>query len=319
MIRDQPSHSLPANGLAYLRPVACGLAAVSIWAGWSVVTRLAVTTTLDAWDIAALRFGVAGLLLAPIVIRRGLARDRLGWHGLALLIAGVGSPYALIAAAGLRFAPAYDSGALNPGCMPLFVALLAAPVLHEKPAAAGRFGLLLIAVGAVVIIAAHADTGGVTWSRARSIGDALFLAASFLTACFTVVMRRAQLEPLHAAAIVATGSMVLYLPVYVVFCGGRLAQIPPGVLVPQALFQGIAVTIVSVLLYGHAVAILGAARAAAFASLVPALWALLAIPFLGEWPNATGWAGIAAISAGVYLSSGGKLPIGLPRGAIPRQ
>ena len=36
------------------------------------MTRLAVTTGLDAWDIPALRFGVAGLLMLPIVIRHGV-------------------------------------------------------------------------------------------------------------------------------------------------------------------------------------------------------------------------------------------------------
>ena len=105
----------------YLRGAMFGLAAVSIWAGWSAMTRLAVITNLDAWDIPVLRFGVAGLLLLPIVIRRGLALDRLGWPGLAALIVGTGAPYALVVALGLRFAPAYDAGALNPGCMPLFV------------------------------------------------------------------------------------------------------------------------------------------------------------------------------------------------------
>src|SRR5215472_18182822 len=125
----------------YLKGAAFGLATVSIWAGWSVVTRLAVTTSLDAWDIAALRFGVAGLLLSPVVIRRGLARERLGWLGLAVTIAGNGAPYAVVAASGLHFAPASDGGALNPGCMPLFVALITAMVLGEKPSATRRSGL----------------------------------------------------------------------------------------------------------------------------------------------------------------------------------
>src|SRR6266849_2181586 len=75
----------PAS-LDYLKGATFGFAAVSIWASWSVVTRLAVTTSLDAWDIAALRFGVAGLLLSPVLVRRGLARDRLGSLGdLAIL------------------------------------------------------------------------------------------------------------------------------------------------------------------------------------------------------------------------------------------
>jgi len=103
----------------YLKGAAFGFAAASIWAGWSAMTRLAVTTNLDALDIAALRFGVAGILLAPVVVQRGSARDRLGWLGLAVVIVGIGAPYVLVAAGGLRFAPASDQGALNPGCMPL--------------------------------------------------------------------------------------------------------------------------------------------------------------------------------------------------------
>ena len=84
----------------YLKGALFGLAAVSIWAGWSAMTRLAVTTGLDAWDIPALRFGVAGLLLLPIIARRGLALGRLGWIGLGGLIVGTGAPYALVVGPG---------------------------------------------------------------------------------------------------------------------------------------------------------------------------------------------------------------------------
>src|SRR5262249_50327941 len=122
----------PLERSTYLKGAAFRLAAVSIWAGWSVITRLAVTASLDAWDIAALRFGVAGLLLAPVVVWRGVAHDRLGWRGLAVIIVGQGAPYVLVAASGLQFAPARDQGALNPGSMPLFVTLVAATVLAEK-------------------------------------------------------------------------------------------------------------------------------------------------------------------------------------------
>jgi drug/metabolite transporter (DMT)-like permease len=98
------SMMLPARA-NYLQGAGCGVAAAAIWASWSALTRLAVTTSLDAWDIAALRFGVAGCLLSPVLVQRGLARDRLGWCGLAVLIAELGAPYALVAAGGLRFAP----------------------------------------------------------------------------------------------------------------------------------------------------------------------------------------------------------------------
>jgi drug/metabolite transporter (DMT)-like permease len=288
---------------------AFGIAAVSIWASWSVITRLAVTTSLDAWDIAALRFGVAGLLLSPVLMRRGLARDRLGWLGPAVIIAGLGAPYALAAAGGLHFALARDQGALNPGCMPLFVALIAAIVLGEKLSATQKLGLSLILAGALIIVSWNAAA----WSRLRTLGDALFLSAAFLSACGTVVMRQAKLEPLHAAALVSTGSLVIYLPIYLALYGTRLALPPLDEITVQAIFQGILVTIVSLLLYGRAVAILGASGGAAFGGLVPALSALFAIPILGEWPNETDWVAIALISGGVYLASGGPLPTGTSR------
>ena len=290
----------------YLKGAAAGLAAVSIWAGWSVFTRLAVTSDLDAWDIAALRYGVAGLLLWPVLVRRGVARDRLGWLGLVAIITGTGAPYALAAASGLQFAPAYDQGALNPGCMPLFVALIAAIVVGEQVSKARKAGLSFILCGAAMIVAWHGWSAG--WSFSRVFGDSLFLVASFLSACFTVSMRQARLDPLHATALVATGSLVSYLPIYLILHGPRFAQLTLVEIMVQAAFQGVMVTIVGLLLYGRAVAVLGASGGAAFGALVPALSALLAIPLLGEWPSGIDWAAIVLISAGVYLASGGPLP-----------
>lgn len=265
------------------------------------MTRLAVTTSLDAWDIPALRFGVAGLLLLPIVVRRGLAFDRLGWLGLGGLVVGTGAPYALLVALGLRFAPAYDAGALNPGCMPLFVALIATAVLGEKPSTAQKIGLSLILTGALVIIGWR----GTAWGILRTFGDLLFLVASLLTACYTVVMRGSKLDPVHVAALVSTGSLVIYAPLYFEVRGLHLAEVPVADLAVQMFFQGILVTIISLVLCGRAVLILGALRGSAFGALVPALSAVLAIPLLGEWPNAAGWAGIILVSAGVYLANGG--------------
>ena len=108
----------------------------------------------------------------------------------------------------------------------------------------------------------------------------------------------------------SVGSLVLYLPVYVTWRGATLARVPLVELTTQVVFQGVLVTIVSLLLYGRAVALLGAAGGAAFGALVPALSALMAIPLLGEWPSATDWLAIVVISSGVYLTSGGSFRMG---------
>src|SRR4051812_35439404 len=98
----------------YLRGALYGLAAVSIWSGWIVVARLGLQTSLTPWDIAALRFAVAGLLLLPYIASKGLALERLGWLGLAAIVLGGAAPV-LLANTGLLFAPAAHAGALFPG------------------------------------------------------------------------------------------------------------------------------------------------------------------------------------------------------------
>ena len=57
----------------YLRGVLYGLSAVCIWAAFIVVSRLGVRTSLTPLDVAAIRFGVAGVLLLPYLLNRGLA------------------------------------------------------------------------------------------------------------------------------------------------------------------------------------------------------------------------------------------------------
>jgi len=293
----------------YLKGALFGISAVAIWAVWSAVTRLAVTTTLDAWDITILRFGVAALILLPVAARHGLARERLGWPGLVILIAGGGAPYVMLAAAGLRFAPAHDQAALNPGFAPLFVALIVAVWLGEALAGKRKGGLALILAGALVIVFGH----GTAWTSLRPLGQAMFLAASFLWACFTVVMRRAAIKPLHAAALVSLGSTVFYLPLYLIVRGPHVLLLPIQELAFHVAFQGVLVTIVSLLLYGRAVAMLGASGGAAFGALVPGLSALFAIPLLGEWPTTADWCAIALVSCGVYLASGAPVSIGASR------
>jgi drug/metabolite transporter (DMT)-like permease len=188
--------------------------------------------------------------------------------------------------------------------MPLFVALIAAIMHREKPSTAQKMGLSLILSGALIIIGWH----GTAWSISRSSGDLLFLVASFLTACYTIIMRQSKLDPIHVAALVSTGSLAIYAPAYFKIRGLNLAQAPLADLAVQMVFQGIMVTIISLVLYGRAVLILGAAGGSAFGALVPALSALFAIPVLSELPTALGWVGIGLISAGVYLASGGPLP-----------
>ena len=178
------------------------------------------------------------------------------------------------------------------------------PILHEPFTGAKKLGFVLILLG-VLCIAAGA---GEPFGSAQTIGHALFLGSAVAWACYTVAMRRARLDGLHAAGIAAVGALVLYLPVYFFAEGASLFKAAWGDLALQAFVQGLLTAIVSLVLYGRAVSILGASSGAAFAALSPAMTAVMAIPVLGEWPAAMDWFAIAAISVGVYVVSGGPLP-----------
>jgi drug/metabolite transporter (DMT)-like permease len=286
----------------YTRGALYGLAAVSIWSGWIVVARLGLRTSLTPWDIAALRFGVSGLLLLPYVLRKGLNLERLGWVGLAALVLGGGAPV-LLANAGLLFAPAAHAGALFPGVMPLMVAILAAAILQETFTDTKKIGFALILPGVFGI--AWGPGGAI--DSTQNIGHALFLGSGLAWACYTVTMRRARLDGLHAAAIAAVGALLLYVPVYLFAAGASLAKVSWGDMALQAFVQGILTAIISLVFYGRAVSILGASSGAAFAALVPAMTALMAIPILGEWPTTIDWMAIVSISIGVYVLSGGPV------------
>ncbi|MEA2915190.1 MAG: hypothetical protein QOJ15_7271 [Bradyrhizobium sp.] len=287
----------------YARGALFGLAAVSIWAGNIVVAGLGLRSSLTPWDITAIRFAVAGLVLLPFLTRRGLALDRLGWLGVAALVLG-GAPTVMLANAGLLFAPASHAGALFPGVMPLMVAVLAAVILKEAVTPQKKAGFVLIATGVVGIAWGSGGTIGTT----QNIGHLFFLGAALAFACYTVAMRRARLDGLHAAAISAVGSMLIYLPPYAILAGSGLFDASPGAIALQALVQGLLTAVFSYVAYGLAVGILGASSGAAFAASCPAMTAFMAIPILGEWPSAIEWIAIALISIGVYVGSGGPLP-----------
>jgi len=282
-----------------------GLAAVSIWASWVVAARFGLKTSLTPWDITAIRFSVAGLIMLPYLLNKGLAVDRLGWLGLAAIALGGGAPMVLVSYAGLLFAPAAHAASLYTALIPVLVAILAAVVLGEPFTIARRIGLALIVTGVVGIVW---GAGGTIGSR-QNIGHALFIGAAMLWAGYTVAMRKAKLEGLHAAAIVAVGSLVAYVPAYAIISGTSLFNAPWRDIAVQALVQGFLTPVISFWLYGRAVSILGASNGSAFGALSPVMTAILAIPILGEWPATSDWVAMLLISGGVYIASGGLRPV----------
>jgi drug/metabolite transporter (DMT)-like permease len=300
--------SLPRYGSVAATPsrrdivigVAAMLLAVLVWGSWIVITRFGVTGSLSPFDAAFLRFSIPTVILLPVLLRDGLALRRIGVLRMALIVAGAGAPAFLISTTGMRFAPAAHAGALLPGTMPLFVAVLVALVERERISPPRILGFALIVVGVIAI-------GGYslfTSAEGEWRGHLLFMTAAFLWAVYTVAFRGTGIGPWHAAALINFWSILGFAPVYLLGLDSHLLEAPWHELGLQMVSQGLLSGIIAIIAYGAAVRRLGASRAAVFTSLVPVIAALLAIPALGEWPDAATMLGIVAVSLGVALASG---------------
>ncbi len=276
------------------------LLAVAIWSGWMVVTRVAVTADLTPEDLAGLRFSSAGLILLPVVLRRGFALDRLGWGGLAVVSLCAGVPYILLASHGLELARAAEAGVLIPGTIPLFVGALSWLVLHERLGAAARLGLGCIVAGvAILTVPALLAAAGM-----QLLGYGVCLLSALVWAVYTIAARKAALDPVHMTAIITVASAIWFLPVYLLLPVQRIWHADLGGVLVQMLYQGPLTGIVALLAFNRALAILGAARASAFTALLPLTTMLLGIPVLGEWPGPADLAGTVLAAVGVLLASG---------------
>ena len=299
-----PSPALAATEPTRLLGAAAALATVLLWAAGLVATRFGVTGALSLWDVVFLRLALPALLLVPVLLRfvkapGGRPGDdrRLFWF--IILMAGAGLPFMLISSTGMKFAPAAHAGALMPGSMPLFAALLAVLLLGERFSLQRRFGTALMLLGALAVGGWQVIEGtGDTWR-----GDLMFVCCGALWACYTIALKKTGLGAWQAAALVYISAFVLYVPVYLLWLDSHLMQAPAFDIGGQ-LVQSVASGLLSMAAYGFAVRRLGPAPAAAFAALTPALTALLAVPLLGEWPEPVTWAGIVAVSLGVALANG---------------
>jgi len=275
-----------------------GLGAAVIWSGWWTVTRLGVADGLPATDLAAVRFGISGLLLLPLAWRERQAIRLVAPRLLFFMAAGAGAPYALVAGTGVKLTSAGVGGAITVGLLPVFTLILSALVLREAVTRILAAGIACILLGAACVAAG-------AWDGARGgYGLALFVVGALMWAGYTVSLRRAGLQPLTATAVVCVASLAFYTPVWLVSSGSaRLFTAAPADLLLQALYQSLLSAIGALYCYGQAIGRLGATRASVFAAVVPLFSVIIAAVVLRESPGAIDLCGAALLSAGAIVAA----------------
>jgi drug/metabolite transporter (DMT)-like permease len=298
---------------AVLIGAACALAVVAIWTSFILIARASAARSLLPFDIAWLRFAFAGVIALPVLAWRGHERFVAGLGGTprtalarcAALSATAGLGYCGFAYSAFFFAPAAHGAVLMPGCLPLWTALLAVLVLHEKLAPWRVVGLGLIATGALLVGGqslwlALAGQGGV-WR-----GDVLFLLGSLCWASYGVLCRRWRVGALDATLAIALGCLATAVPAHLLGIAlgvmpSTLFAAPVGEWLWQAVYQGGLAMWVAGIAYTQVIATFGPVRATMLTSLVPPLAALGAVPLLGEPLSAAALAGLACVTAGLLI------------------
>lgn len=275
---------------------ACALVTVLIWSGFILVSRLGAQGALSAFDVAALRFGVSGLVMLPYVLRHGAGG--LNLLQVAALGVSAGLGYALLAYSGFQLAPAAHAAVLMPGMLPFFTAALAWWLLGERWTRARLMGLAVVASGVALLVADELGrSGGTTWR-----GDLLFLSASVSWAVFGVLARRWRVQPLQATAVIGVFCLVTYWPPYLLSGHSNLLEAPIAEVVTQGVFQGLLAVVVALITYTRALQILGPNLTTTITSLTPALAALSAVPLLGEGLSSLAVLGVVIVTLGVLVS-----------------
>ncbi|MDQ7733125.1 DMT family transporter [Halomonas sp. SpR1] len=269
--------------------------AISIWSGSLVMLRLGVTTSLNAYDLTALRVGVAALLLAPVIYKRGLTPGDNGVGGALTMAVCFGAPYILLISLGLKTAPASAAGSLNPGIMAIVSVLLGWKIFGDKMGPVRILGVGVILIG-ISFFSGFLSTG------MPSTGHFILIFTGVMWASYALIARQSGIPALHATAIVAVGSAILYLPIYAVALPKQLADAPTADIVMQAVFQGILVSVVAVFAFNRSAEQLGPITGATLPALIPVVTLGLGAVVLAEKVDTIGIISSVLISAGVAMT-----------------
>ncbi len=272
--------------------------AVGIYAGNFVVSRYGIKAEIGVNDMVALRFGVAGIIMLPLLLRYGVR----GFAGIGLrrgliLTLFAGPPFALLMIWGLSFAPVAHGAAIVSAMIPISSAIGSRIVTGHK-----------IPIGKILLFAAIfaglSMVSGFSASASPEVlfGDLLFFICGSMWGTYAVILRQWRLDPMPVTVVISMLSL-LYLPVYFLLLSHDFGSATFGQIAFLAFYQGILASIVSLLLFSYAVKALGPQRATLGNATVPIFAALLAVPVLGELPAPIQWLGIGLVVSSVILAA----------------
>lgn len=278
------------------------IAVMVVWGSTFVVTKSAARE-IPPLTLAALRFLIAALVLAPVALHRGgfarLPRP-IPWAALlALALTGIA-----VFAITFNYALVYGSaaqGAIIYALVPAAVALAAVWFLKEKLSKQRILGIVLSIVGVALVA-----LGGEASLAAPNpmLGALWMLGAVLMWTTYTVIAKRwAKVDHVVMITTISAlgATMLLPLAAFELHAGGSFA--PTLAAWSGAFFLGVAASALAYLAYAFALRELDASVVGVYTNLNPIVGVATAVIFLGETLHTGQMLGGLIAFAGMWLAS----------------
>jgi drug/metabolite transporter (DMT)-like permease len=278
-------------------------AAAVLWGASFLLTKITLTQ-LGPMGTAALRWGVAALVLMALGAAGVRGRQRLGrawrddkWTFIGLGLVGVSLFYTLQNLA-LVYTTSVDVGLIMNG-FPVLAAVLGVGLLGEQFSRRALGGLIMATVGVTLISMAGVFETELAAS-ARVVGDLLAVLATLFGALYIVGGKRVVMvyDPLTVTALAGLFGALLLIPVAA--WEGVSLNLSPGVwaaVLGLALGSGAAAN----WLWWYAAARLPISQAGVFLYVTPLVSTILGVVVLSEPLNVATAAGAGFVVGGVML------------------
>jgi drug/metabolite transporter (DMT)-like permease len=301
-LRSANNTSLWSRQSPEARGMLFGAAAVLMWGSYLAFARAGVSAGLTGLDFTAIRYGTAGLVMLPWLLRHSpTTMAGVGWVRAFWLMLAAGPIFIWMGVGGYAFAPLAHGAVVQPATIVIGSTILAALVLKDRPDVKRVVGIAIIVIGLAVIAGPALLQGGTL----TPIGDGMFVLAGLLWASFTTLTRRWGIKALPATAAVSVLSGAIVLPAYAITLGfDRLLALPTTNLVTQIIVQGVLSGVLAIICYTRSAELLGPAKAAIFPALVPAAAIIIGVPVVGETPTLFQLGGLVLVSVGLFIAIG---------------
>ena len=268
--------------------------------GSSVVVGKLIIASFPVFLASALRFGIASIVLVPLLLIRedkNIVIGRQDWFILFLQAFTGVFLFSIFLLYGLKFTSAAEAGIIT-STTPAVVGVISFLFLKEKLTLNKVIGIALAVCG-VLLINVLGRTLGTGRGTISFFGNMLIFGAVVGEALFTVFRKLSsdKISPLRTATIMSLLGLVLFSPfalyeaVQFDFSSATFLDWMP------VFYYGIVVTVIAFILWFQGVTKVSASVAAVFTGIMPVSAVLLSYMILGEafaWSHL--WGGLCVLA-----------------------